>query len=247
MGGWWFGPRYYGGGCLSGLVGSVFAIVIVLVVLIAFVGSSIAEIANGGSVGYDESKLQDYADQQYAQVFGDTAYEDNLLIVFLTTEDHYDYTYVAWVGDHIAPEIAELMGDNGTELGRAMANNISDTDYRYSLDTDLGRVIKRLAQKIDSMDLPDSYTCQEENSNAPSQLINHTDLPMTEETVEQALAQFTEMTGIPCTIVVEDAEAVFGRSMSTFSVTILVIVGVVALIAIVSALNKKKRAEETWH
>ena len=247
MGGWWFGPRYYGGGCLNGLMGSVFAIVIVIVVLIAFIGSSITEVTNGGSVQYDEAKLQEYTDRQYAQIFGDTAYEDNLLIVFLTMEDHYDYCYIAWLGDHIDPEIAELLGDNTTELGRAMATNISDTDYRYSLDTDLGRVIKRLAQKIESLDLESSFICQEENANAPSKLINHTDLPMTEETVNQALTQFTEKTGIPCAIVVEDAEDVFGRSMSGFSIVTLIILGVAVICLVSSLLKNKKRKEETWN
>lgn len=221
-------------------MGAVFAIVIVVVMIIGLLGSTVMELVNGGSVRYDEASLQQYADSQYAQAFGGTAYEDNLLIVFLTDPDGYDFTYIAWVGDHIAPEISDLLGDNSTELGRAMASYISDTDYTYSLDTDLARVIKVIGQKIKDMDLSGSFTCQETNADAQSRLINRTDLPMTEETVNQALGKFTEITGIPCVIVVEEAEAVFGRSMSMGTIAITV-VAVVVLAVILAGMIRNRR------
>ena len=225
-------------------LGPIFAVIIVAVVLIGFIGASVSEIANGGSVTYDEAKLQAYADRQYTKAFDETAFEDNILIVFLTAEDHYDYVYIAWVGDHIDPEIAELFGDDYTELGRAMATNISDTDYSYSLDTDLARIIKRMAQKIEALNLESSYICREENRAAKGRLVNDTNLVMTEDTVNMALEQFTQITGIPCTVVVEEAEAVFGRSVSTFSWVSVILVGVVALIVVVNLVQKKKQKEE---
>lgn len=250
-GGWRYRPMYGGAGCLGGFLGMafgpIFAILIVAVVLVGFVGSSVMEIAAGGSVNYDEAKLQAFADDRYAEAFSGTAYEDNLLLVFLTYDDCYSYSYIAWVGDHIAPEISDLLGDDYTELGQAMAACISDTDYTYSLDSDLARVLKGVAQKIQGLRLESSYSCQEENPNATSELINRTDLPMTEETVNQALAQFTDMTGIPCAVVVEDAEDVFGRSVAPFSVITVAVVGIVAVVVVVNLARKKKRQEESWN
>lgn len=250
-GGWRYRPMYGGAGCLGSFLGMAFApilaMVIVAVVLIGFVGASVSEIANGGSISYDESKLQAFADAQYAEVFDGTAYEDNLLLVVLTYDDRYSYSYIAWVGDHIDPQISDLLGDDSTELGKAMAAYISETDYTYSLDSDLARVMKGMAQQIKALKLDSSYTCQEANPDAPSKLINRTRLPMTEDTVNQVLAQFTENTGIPCTVVVEEAEDVFERSIAPMSIVSVVVVAVVALVVVVSFVKKKKRQEESWN
>lgn len=241
MGGWWFGPRYYGGGCLHGVLGSVFAVVIMAVVLVGFIAGAVTEIADGGSVRYDESKLQQYADTQYAQAFSDTAYEDNVLIVFLAGEDRYDYAYIAWVGDHLAPEIRDMLGDNNTDLGQAMESYISDTDYTYSLDTDLARVVKGIGQRIKALNLESNYDCQESRVDTNSRLINRSGLPMTEETVNQALSQFTEQTGIPCVIVVEEAEAVFGRGVSGFSIVTVAVIAIVLLIIVINLIRNYRR------
>lgn len=242
---------YGGAGCVGSFLGMalapIMALVITAVVLIGFIGASVSEIANGGTVSYDEAKLQAYADGQYADIFDGTAYEDNLLLVLLTYDDGYSYSYIAWVGDHIDPQISDLLGNDDTELGKALAAYISQSNYTYSLDSDLARVMKGMAQQIKALGLESSYTCQEQNPNAPSKLINRTNLPMTEDTVNQVLAQFTQQTGIPCTIVVEDADAVFERSIAPMSIVSVVVVAVVALVVVVSFVKKKKRQEESWN
>ena len=249
MGGFWgYGPRYYGGGgCLGSLIGMALAPVIfgiVAVILIAtLVLSSFSEIAQGGTVRYNEQTFQDYANQQYDKVYGGTAYEDNILLVVLTEEDAYNFYYIAWVGDHVDYEVSALFGDNQTVLGRAMNNSISQTNYHYSLDTDLANVVKTMAQKIKGLGLEENLICEEENASAPSQLYNYTQLPLTEETVNHALAKFTEMTDIPCSIVVADMEEVFGRGISGLSLVIAVAL-VAVVILWVASISKKRRAQQ---
>ena len=111
--GGFFGPRFYGGGCLGGLFSSVISFVVMIVVLVMLVlslfGSAFSEIGNGGQVRYDERKFQDYADEQYRAEFGtSTAYEDNILLVILTEKDETRFEYIAWVGDHIDTRINYL-------------------------------------------------------------------------------------------------------------------------------------------
>lgn len=249
MGGFWFfGPRHhhhhhYGGGCFSAMLAPVILCVVAVVLLFALLVSGVGEIARGGTTQYDEQKFQAYADQKYAEVFEDTAYEDNILLVVLTAEDAYDYKYIAWVGDHVAHDVNALFGDDYTVLGQAMDRYISDTNYTYSLDSDLGNVIKAMAQKIDALDLENNLTCQEGNGNAPSELYNETKLPMTEETVNNALTQFTEKTGIACSIVVEDMDDVFDRGLSGSTVILLVLLAIVVILLVVS-FYKKRRSKQ---
>ena len=159
---------------------------------------------------YDEEILQDFADEQYAAEFGNsTAYEDNLLLVFLTAEDYYDFYYIAWVGDHIVTDINYMFGNEQTELGHALGSNINETSYKYSLDSDLAGVVDTMTQEIVAKGLNTSFGCEENHVQVESHLTNKTDISMTEDTVNEALKKFTETTGIPAVIVVEDMEDVF--------------------------------------
>lgn len=162
------------------------------------------------SVDYDEETFQDFANEMYEDEFGkSTAYEDNLLIVVLTDEDYYDYYYIAWVGDHIATDINYMFGDNDTELGEAMSDSINATSYKYSLDSNLAQVIETMEQKITALGLTSSFKCEENHAQVESHLTNKTNIDMTEQTVNDALENFTETTGIPIVIVVEDVDDVF--------------------------------------
>lgn len=236
---------------ISSVLISVVIIVLVVVSIFSIIGDSFREVSNGGSVRYDEEAFQAYADDQYAQIYSDAAYEDNLLIVVLTAEDCYEFCYIAWVGDHIEAEVSDLLGDNSTTLGQAMNSYINDTNYRYSLDSDLARVVKAMAQRIRDLGLENNYTCQEDHSASPIGLVNYTDLPLTESTVNDELAKFREITGIPCAIVVEDMEDVFGRSVSGHSLVTLALLIGIAVVIVISLLSGAKRkqnnGEENYH
>lgn len=212
----------------------IIMIIMAVIVLFASFGGAVADVAQGGTVKYNEEVFQDYADQQYAAEFGaSTAYEDNLLLVFLTTEDDKGYAYIAWVGDHVDPQINMLFGAEGTALGTAMTANVNGASYKYSLDSDLSRVVTGMQQQVKNLGLEDSFSCDETHAQVKSHLTNRTDLSMTQETVDTALQSFTESTGIPMVIVVDEAEDVLGKSVNTGSWLTIAIAGLMILIAVV--------------
>lgn len=219
-------PRHYGGGGCFGALFSIFLVPIVFILFIAMIAFSSCS-SNGArtrednmeyigsnveydSADYDEDAFQDFADEMYEDEFGDsTAYEDNILLVVLTDDNYYDYYYIAWVGDHIATDINYMFGAEETELGEAMSDAINEASYKYSLDSNLAQVIETMEENIAELGLDSSFKCQEEHVQVESHLTNKTGIDLTEETVNDALESFTETTGIPIVIVVQDADDVF--------------------------------------
>ena len=256
-GGFW-GPRYhrpygygYGGGCLGGLMGMLLAPIIILivaaVVFISSIGTALSAVAQGGVIQYNEEQFQDYADTQYAAEFsGKGAYEDYVLLVMLTDEEYYDYAYIAWVGDHIDSNIHRKFDSQGA-LGTAIHSNVNVDNYKYSLDSDLARVVEQMEQQITDLGLSSSYKCEEDHSKATSHLTNNSNLQLTQETVDTALKDFTEATGIPMVIVVEDAEDVFGRTIPSESIFALIFAAIlvgIAIYLIVRAVKAKKQNDD---
>ena len=204
------------------------------------------EFHTGG--GYDEMTFQDYADDQYALHFSDSgAYEDNLLIVVLTEENLSDFYYIAWLGDDIAMDIKNLLGNNATALGRTMNACINESNYKYSLDSNLADVMNTMASTIEKLGLEKSFTCSE-SRNLKADFVNHTELPMTDSTVKNALQNFAESTGIPVVLVVEDASDVFVTQTTTiegnkFSWIGLGVAAVIIVVVVVNA-NKNKAKKD---
>lgn len=251
-GGWRPRPRRYGGGCFGG----VFTMIVVSVLLIfamtgslfSMMGTGIRAVTQSGTVRYDEEKLQDYADSQYAAEFGSsTAYEDNLLItVLVDDEDYYSFYYIAWIGDHIVPDINDMMGNSSTELGQAMSGCINETSYKYSLDSNLAQVMETMTAKVRALGLESSFSCTENHAQVRSHLTNHTALPLTEETVNHTLTAFTDATGIPVVLVIEDMDDVFGSAKPT-SIRMLTVITVAAIILItllVVTIIRRSRVDE---
>ena len=73
-----------------------------------------------------------------------------------------------------------------------------------------------------------------------SHLVNYTDLALTEATVNDSLSAFTETTGIPAVIVVEDMETVFGKNLPMDSIIILIVLAAIAIVAIVAIVRTVK-------
>lgn len=252
-----FGPRRYyhygygGGGCLGGLLGMLMIPIIMLliagVVIFGTLGDAITAFREGGVVEYDETAFQDYADDRYRAAFADsTAYEDNILIVFLVDEECESFYCIAWVGDHLIYQVSDMFGGEGTAFGDAIYSSVNSTTYRYSLDSDLARAMARMQNKVASVG-KDAHYCDETHVQADSVLVNRTDLQLTESTVNDALKSFTEATEIPIVIVVDDMEDVFGRTMpGDYVMTLLialvfVVVGIVLIVRAVSANKRRKK------
>ncbi len=204
----------FGGGCFSLVVIGLF----IFFGLIWFFGEPSQVTVNGepnyigqSGVVYDEGTMQDYADEKYQQYFGtSSAYEDNILLVFLTNEAADGYYTIAWVGDNIDYSINAMFGEY-SEYGDALYQHINTDYFGYSLDTDFARVIDEMTKSIEALGLTSSFVGESDKSAvAESKFVNLTGFELTADVVDSALNNFTAKTGIPCVTVVDYAERVFG-------------------------------------
>lgn len=223
----------------------IIMLVVASMFLFGVIGSSFSTVANGGRVVYDEAAFQDYANTQYAAAFGSSsAYEDNLLLVFLTNEEADGYYSIAWIGDNVKSEISNMFGDETTEFGVVVLGNINSEYYAYSLDSNLANVVDTMTSHISRLGLESSFKKQTDRSSmAEPMFINNTSFSMTKDTVEDALDEFTATTGIPIVIVVEDMEEVFGKTVTTTDWSgIILSIGFIALaiFLIVKAIKERK-------
>lgn len=255
-GGWYRRPHYGGGGCFSGI--SAILIVGIVVLFLGFCiltpSNTNITINNSDTSKYDENLFQDYADKQYRDEFGSsTAYEDNILLVFLTEdENYYDYYYIAWVGDHIETEINYLFGNENTEFGLTVTKNINTSSYKYSLDSNIAHIVEDMQNEIIEKSLDSSFSCDDEHLQVKSHLTNKTTMDLSNETVNSALQNFTEATGIPIVVVVDDIDDVFESSntqsatVSNNNIRVYIVVGVaiVVIVIAVSVSYSKKRKKE---
>lgn len=176
--------------------------------IILLVIAEIIPSCGGNSAVYSESKLEAAASAQYESSFRQTdAPEDGLLLYFVEYDDDQEFYYIAWVGDHIRDESYDLLGDNSTQLGQILLQEV-DALYTFSLSEDLTTSVTRLGEALQQ--IPGSHhTCDDDRSGCPSGLINLSDQDLDGTAIHQAILAFTEATGIPLVLVVEDAEDIF--------------------------------------
>ena len=188
------------------------AVLLILSAMISFFGTP--DVEQTQTDLYNEATLQKYADDNYRVFFEDSsAPEDNILLVFLTNDACDGYYTIAWVGDNINPDINKMFGEYG-EYGDSLNNRINVNYYGYSLDTDLANVVDDMADCIVKLGYESPFNTESDRSNpGVSRIMNRTSLELTESIVDTALDNFTEKTGIPCVIVVENVDIVFGTSM----------------------------------
>ncbi len=240
-------PGYggYGGGGCSGCAFVLIFILIIMIMIFGSISSAISSFFSGGDTEYSEEKLQAYADQCYAEAFGSlsSAYEDNILIVFLVNDECNDFYTIAWVGDNIHTEINNLFGDETTAYGNAVFSYVDTGYYAYSLDSALASVIDTMADEIGALGLESSFRAESAGAKADSHFVNKSGLALTASTVDASLDAFTDETGIPTVIVVDTIEDVFGKTMS-FG-TIYTVLGVFAVIGVVIWLIVRKAKKNT--
>ncbi len=215
------------------LVPVVLIIIAALIIIsaVSSVGSAYSNVVNGGQVVYDEPTFQDYANEQYSLAFSAyDGYEDNLLIAFLANEEKDGYYCIAWVGYNVADDINNMLGDETTAFGRLIIANVNSEYYAHSLDKNLATAVTQLCGEITELGLQSSFAKPETHTNpAKSHLVNYTDMEMSESTVNDALNDFTEKTGIPVVIAVDYMEKVIGKTISGWD--IFCVIFSIALIA----------------
>lgn len=252
---WGFGRPYgfgygYGGGCLGGMLGILMLPIIILLfaaMMLTSVFGSFFRVFQGGEIGYNESEMQTFANVQYAKEFANSsAYEDNILIVFLVNEERDGYNTIAWVGDNVANEINMMFGNQFTEFGTQMLANIPDY-YEYSISKNLASVVDGMADKIELLGGDSFENKSNQTVMVESHLTNLSNLNINADTVNTALLDFTERTDIPIVIVVEDLEEVFDKTISAGDiVTVIIAVAIggfgiyIGIKAVKDFKNKKK-------
>ena len=232
-----FGPRFHGprhhvgGGCLGGAIGAtVFAFLFIFLFLALVVGSF------GEDGGFSQDALQDYANEMYFEHF-DSAdnFEECILIVMTVTDDYQkeNSTYIVWVGDDLPYRVREMFGNEYTEFGRTVLNNIPD-HYEYSLSSNLRDIVNLMAE-----DVVKHVQTPTNPDTSLSKLVNNSSLSLNEKTVNGALVDFTEKTGYPIAIVVADNDVVYksGDDDSDIFVGIFI---VLAIVIVLVALAIKK-------
>ena len=246
------GPRiYFGGGGFFGL-GRLLAIVIIFIfvaifMFISFIVSTVQTVANGGEILYDEETLQDYANSHYQENFAQTsAPEDNILIVFLTTEENDGYDCIAFVGDNLNQSINYSFGGYGSGLADSMEEHITVAGYKYNLGKNLANVIIDMEAETKAnirYSSTGAFILPSDHSNmAESKVINKTDLTISTY-LDSALKSFTESTDIPIVVVIDDVEDVYGKTMPTGSIVIIVILGILiigGIVFLVTSILRKK-------
>ena len=131
-----------------------------------------------------------------------------------------------------------------TTLGRSIAASVNSNSYKYSLDSNLAQVVEQMKKNIADKDV-DSFTCKENHTQVESHLTNKTEIDLTVDTVNTALQSFTDETGIPLVVVVEDAEAVFGKTIPTSTIITVVIAAALIVLAVYLIVRSVRRRRQT--
>lgn len=240
-----FGPRrrYYGGGggCLGGLIGAMIIPVIFVLMAIIVIFASVAD----GGIGYDEQGFQTFANQQYLAAFSNTDdYEGNILLVFLVYEGYDGYDCIPWGGYNIDSETEELFG---TYFESTVRNAIPDY-YEFALTKSFRQIVSKMTSAA-----PGKATAELVDTQY-SKLYNCTSLDIDQDIVNAELEKFTQKTGYPIAIVVEDGAKVFAGDKTNnidwftiLTVSIFGIVGIVLIVNAVKSYNNDKKSGSNSH
>lgn len=167
---------------------------------------------------YNEERFREYASACYEEEFNvEEAHEDNLLIVILTQKGYNECYYISYVGNHVKDNVCNLFGNERSEFGKLM-NFTFSSNYRNSLDTKIIEVMNVMIYQVKSNASTDSFTCDESHIKVESHITNKTNLEIDETKVNEALANFTEETEIPVTIVVDKDINVFRNGISNSTI-----------------------------
>ena len=249
----------YRSGCLGGALGLMMAPIVILIIIFSLitnifgaVGRSVSNIASGGQSIYKESAMQDYADMCYAEEFekGST-YEDNILILFLVNEEYDGYYSIAWVGNNINNNINRMFGNEYTEFGKAITDNIDDSFYKYSLEKSLAMAVDDMSKNVEDLHLKSSFIDKNVSDHIyDSHITNKSSLDITGDTINKSLDNFTEATDIPIVIVVEDIDDVFEKTINTGDVITVILafgIGGFAVYLIVKSFKEQSNGENHYN
>ena len=234
-----FGPRrhyYGGGGCFGNIISTMVLVPFLIFFCIALILGAFSGNIEDNS--YNEETFQRYANQQYYSAFSETeSFEENILIVFTVYEGYDGYDCIAWVGDDLPYDVRMMFGDEYTEFGRAVIGTVPSY-YEFSLTSNLRDIANYMADEVTAI----TGSPAGEVDTSYSKLINNTALSINKETVDAALVNFTEKTGINIAIVVANGEDIFAveGDQNNDNMALLGLIVVIAIVVIVIIVSNNK-------
>ncbi len=250
----WHRPYFGYGGFFGGFWGLFFLPIIILVLagifLISSILSLVSVIAQGGVVEFNLQKFKDYSYAEYTAAFSDESpedYEYNLLLVFSTREGYDEYYTIAQVGNYLIDDVHYAFEENGP-YHASIERSLQAENYNESLDRDLYSIITALTSTVKSYG--DPYLRQRPKTpTVPESKVIEKDenLEFTGEMTKEAVAKFTEETGIPLVLVIEDEEDIFGKGVPAHIIISGVIslgISVFCIVWIVKSAKAKKQAKK---
>ena len=244
----------YGGGCLGGFMGMMLLPILLVTIIASFglnvfgsIGTSISNLASGGSIRVNDEEMADYCERQYATEFSAAKeYEDNILLVFLVYDNREDFYSMAYVGDNLKDEINNMFGGRYTEYGQGLIANLNP-NYEDSLSRNLSATVRGMSEKIKNLGAKAPFIV---DKGSPGEYVSHvknySELDINNETVNTALEDFTKTTDIPIVIVIEDVGEVFEKSinpMDIVNVLLVVIMGAIVVFYIVRMIKSRKSSK----
>ena len=236
-------------GVIMGIIFIIFPLFSGVIMMLSFLPDLI------GRPSYDANDFQDYCYEIYYDEFSSYGAKEDYLLLVIATEDYdyYDYYYMAFAGKHISPDVKNMLGDNYSELGRAFSTYINSTSYKYSLDGDIAAALDKVSNAVSKQS--DIYTCEENHSQYQSRFENETSLNLDAEVLNSAVKSFTDETGIPMLLIVDDinnvygvvhsVEAYFELGFVAFMVLLFVGAGTLLLVKSIKDIKKNKSEEKT--
>jgi hypothetical protein len=217
-----------------------------------YLSPTIDTIKDGGYINYSDNGFIKYRDAQYKKYFGaSSAKEDNILLIFLTTENYNRYYCLAEVGDNVNKDISVLFGGSASAFGKIVLETVPKENYKFAIDTSLAAIVNHMTNKVNNLKLESSFKeSSDKSSLTPSQFVNYTSLSISKETVNSAINEFTDATDIPMVIVVDTAETVFGKTMPTkdiFFLVALVLVGGFCVFLIIKKVVARVKLEKALY
>lgn len=230
----------YGGGCLGGFMGMMLLPILLVTVIASFglnvfnsIGTSISNISNGGSIRPNDADMADYCERQYAAEFSSAKeYEDNILLVFLVYDNRQEFYTMAYIGDNLKDEVNNMFGGRYTEYGRGLIANLNP-NYEDSLSRNLSATVRGMSEKIDSVTDTTPFLVDKGSPGGyVSHVRNYSELDINNETVDEALRDFTQTTDIPIVLVIEDVDEVFEKTIAPMDIVNILLVAVMVAIVV---------------
>ena len=214
------------------------ALVLVLFIAVVFAGVTEEE-------GIEKDELQQYGTEKYYEIFGSSsAIEDNILLIFLADEELDDYSTMGIVGANVTYYI-RVMFEDGEDYYDAVYDNFDYDDFADYLTMGFGNVIGIMTDAITDHGFYSSFnTPSDRSSLSPSGIINQTALTLDESYITDKLEQFTEMTEIPCVLLIEYEQNVYSEFETVFDdigialfILMMLLIPATIIVAVITFLN----------